>query len=177
MYRINKLLKSDHQLYHSNDLAVLWGITNKNTLYTTVKRYVQKGILIPIHKGLYSAVPLSTLDPSSLGLAVIHRYAYVSTESILFRAGVISQPPTFHTFVTSVSQKTQVGTFSFLYRKLADRYLFNPSGLIYKDGTAMASAERAVADLLYFSPRYYFDLPGAVNWKKVKSIQKEVGYT
>jgi len=44
MYRINELIKLDRKIFHSNDLAIAWGISNKNTLYTTIKRYVQKGI-------------------------------------------------------------------------------------------------------------------------------------
>ena len=56
MYRISELIKLDHKIYHSNDLAILWGITNKNTLYTTIKRYVQKGVLTPIDRGLYSTI-------------------------------------------------------------------------------------------------------------------------
>jgi hypothetical protein len=40
----------------------------------------------------------------------------------------------------------------------------------------MANIERAVADLLYFNSNYYFDNKKRIDWKKVKKIQKEVGY-
>ncbi len=83
MYRINELIKLDRRLYHTNDLAILWGVSNKNTLYTTIKRYVQKEILIPVYKGLCSTIPLSQLNPLEMGVAIVHKYAYLSTESVL----------------------------------------------------------------------------------------------
>lgn len=176
MYKIDKLMKLDRKIYHSKDLAIVWEITNKNTLYTTIKRYVQKGVLIPIYKGLYSTVPSDRLDPVDLGRAVIHKFAYLSTESVLVQAGVISQAVYPYTFVSSWPKKINVGQISFLIRKLKDEYLFHPAGIINDKGFPVAGLERAVADMLYFNPRYHFDVPDNVDWQKVKLIQKEVGY-
>lgn len=176
MYKINTLLKLNRTLYHTNDLGILWDISNKNTLYTTIKRYVQKGILIPIYKGLYTTVPITQLNPFDLGRAVIHRYAYVSTESVLIEHGVISQATYAHTFVSDVAKKIAIGTVSFLFRKLKDSFLHNPTGLTDRDGFPIASLERAIADILYFDPAYHIDLSDRVDWKRVKHIQKEVGY-
>ena len=176
MYKINELIKLDRKLYHSNDLAILWGITNRNTLYTTVKRYMQKGILIPVFKGLYSTIPISQLNPMALGQAIIHRKAYLSTESVLAQAGVIAQAQYMYTFVSSISKKVTVGDTTFLYRQLHNIYLNNPTGIKTGDGFFAATIERAVADMLYFNPKYHFDIRENVDWKKVKDIQKEVGY-
>lgn len=176
MYRISELIKLDRKLYHTNDLAILWGISNKNTLYTAIKRYVQKGILTPIFKGLYSTVPLSQLDPLELGVAVVHKYTYLSTESVLSQAGIIYQTIHKYTFVSSVSKKITAGGISFIYRKLKDEYLNNPSGIANQNGIFISSVERAVADILYFDPNYHFDVPDNIDWKKVNDIQKEVNY-
>ena len=87
MYKIDKLLKLNRDLYHTGDLGVLWEITNKNTLYTTIKRYVQKGILIPIHKGLYATKPLdkiaSTGEISRFMLALKSALAEADTIPVL----------------------------------------------------------------------------------------------
>jgi len=176
MYRLNELIKSDRNIYHSNDLALLWNISNKNTLYTTIKRYVQRGVLIPIYKGLYSTVPVSELDPLDLGRAIIHRYTYLTTESVLAQAGIISQATYAYTFVSSLSKKVTVKSFSFLFRKLKDEYLYNPTGIENKYGNFVATTERAVADMLYFNPKYHFDLSESIDFEKVKRIQKEIGY-
>jgi hypothetical protein len=176
MYRINELLKFDRRLYHSNDLAVLWAISNKNTLYTTIKRYVKKGVLVPIYKGLYSTIALSQLNPLELGVAITHKYTYLSTESVLSQAGIIFQNTYAYTFMSNESKKISIGKISFIFRKLTDKYLNNPSGISYQNGIYVASAERAAADMLYLNPHYHFDAPDNIDWEKLNKIQKEVGY-
>jgi hypothetical protein len=176
MYRISELLKLDRKIYHTNDLALLWGISNKNTLYTAIKRYVQKGILLPIYKGLYATVPIKELNPLELGKAIIHRYAYLSTESVLAQAGIITQVTYAYTFVSSQSNRVTVGSMSFLFRKIKDEYLYNPVGITNQRGNFVATTERAVADMLYFNPKYHFDFAELIDFEKVKHIQKEIGY-
>jgi len=176
MYRINELLQIDRKLFHTGDLAVLWDISNKNTLYTTIKRYVRKGLLKPVYKGLYVTVPLPQLDPLELGKAIIHRYTYLSTESVLVQAGVIFQATYAYTFVSDLPKKVTVGSMSFLFRQLKPEFLNNPAGVLDRNGVFIASTARAVADMLYFNPRYHFDAPQSIDFDKVKSIQKEVGY-
>jgi hypothetical protein len=176
MYRISELLRLDRKLYHTNDLAILWGIANKQTLYITITRYIDKGVLFPIYKGLYSTVPLSSLNPLELGQAIIHRYTYLTTESVLSQAGVISQMVYDYTFVTDLSRRVSVGRWSFRFRKLKDDYLHNPTGITQQNGVFIATVERAVADMLYFNPKAHFDVPETIDLDKVRSIQQEVGY-
>jgi hypothetical protein len=173
---MRELIQLDRKIFHTGDLAVLWDIYSKNTLYTTIKRYVKKGILIPVYKGLYSTVPLSRLDPLELGKAIIHRFTYLSTESVLSQAGIIFQATYAYTFVSDLPKKITVDTMSFLFRKLKPEYLHNPSGILNQNGIFMASPERAVADMLYFNPHYHFDAADIIDFEKVKLIQKEVGY-
>jgi hypothetical protein len=176
MYRINELIKLDRKIYHTNDLAVLWGIANKNTLYTTIKRYIQKQILIRIYKGLYSTVPVHQLNPLELGKAIIHRYTYLSTETVLAQTGVIYQATYAYTFVSDLPKKVIVGSLQFLFRRLKPVYLHNPTGISNQNGIFVATTERAVADMLYFNPKYHFDTPESIDFEKVRSIQREVGY-
>lgn len=176
MYRINELLKLDRKIFHTNDLAILWGISNKHHLYMIITRYIAKGILIPIYKGLYSTVPLSSLNPLDLGRAIVHRYTYLSTESMLAQAGIISQAVFDYTFVSDQSRKVTIGEWTYRFRKLKDEFLYHPAGIIDLDGIFVASAERAVADMLYFNPKYHFDVIVGIDFEKVKSLQKEIGY-
>jgi hypothetical protein len=141
-----------------------------------ITRYIDRGVLFPIYKGLYATVPLASLNPLELGQAIIHRYTYLSTESVLFQAGIISQPVYDQTYVANMSKRVSVGQWSFRYRQLKDEYLYNPGGIINQNGFFTASTERAVADMLYFNPRYHFDVPESIDFDKVKLIQKEVGY-
>ena len=176
MYRMSELNQLDRKIFHTNDLAILWKITNRHNLYMTITRYIDKGVLFPIYKGLYSTVPLASLNPLELGQAIIHRYTYLTTESILAQAGIISQTVYDYTFVTDISKRVTVGSWSFRYRQLKDDYLHNPAGIVNQDGIFLASTERAVADMLYFNPKYHFDVPESIDFDKVRLIQKEVGY-
>lgn len=176
MYRINKLLKEKNTLFHTQDLAVLWGITNRNTLYTTIKRYVKKGIFVPIYKGFYTTVDLEQLDPVSLGMRALRGYAYLSTETVLGRAGVIFQLSPHITLISSVSKTISIGDQSYQVRSMRDEFLYNDRGIRIENEIPIASPERAMADLLYFNPSYYFDNLKALDIQKMRSIQKEVGY-
>jgi hypothetical protein len=142
----------------------------------TITRYIDKGVIFPIYKGLYSTVPVSTLDPLELGKAVIHRYTYLTTESVLAQAGIISQITYAYTFVSNVSKKVAVGSLAFLFRQLKDEYLHNPTGVVNQKGVFVATPERAAADMKYFNPKYHFDATVSLDMDKVKSIQKEIGY-
>lgn len=179
MYRINKLLKLDQKLVHTRDLALLWSISNPNTLYTTIKRYVQKGVLLPVHKGLYSTVPLTQIDPVRVGIAILHTYAYISCETVLAQAGIIFQAVPAITLVTTLSKKFCVNDMQYVARQLKPQFLYQTIGITQKDqgdGYCIASVERAVADMLYFNKQYHFDAHAQIDWDRVTYIQKKIGY-
>ena len=174
--KLKSLLEDKRGLYHTQDLAVLWGIDNPNTLYTTVRRYVARGFLNRIYKGYYSSVPLAEVDPFHLGVVALHGYGYVSTESVLAGHGVIAQDVKYITLVSGFSKRFEINGFKFLSRKMKEEYLLNRAGVLVEHGVRRASVERAVADMLYFNPDYHFDGKDFINWKKVREIQNTVGY-
>lgn len=174
--RISKLIHFKQPIFHINDLAIIWNINNRNSLYTLLKRYTQTGILFRIFKGLYSLYPLKDLDPYLLGLKAIHRFAYVSTESILVENGIIPQIIYDYTFVSSISLKMKIGDYYHTFRKLDDKYLFNPEGIYEQNGIRKAIKERAAVDLLYFNPKAVLDGKNLLNMDKIKVLQKEIGY-
>ena len=155
--KLNLLLKSGRKLFHTQDLAVLWAMENRNSLYTVIKRMVKRGILLPVIKGLYSTVPLNEINKYQLGTALIHKYCYVSLETVLFNEGIIHQKIYPITFVSSVSQKVEHDGVLYIYRKMKPELFFSPDGIEEKDGYFIASRDRAISDILYFNPKYYFD--------------------
>jgi len=158
--KIKKLLQDPRKLYHTQDLAVLWGIDNYK-----------------IHKGFYSTVSLDKVDTILLGLIGLHRYGYLSTESVLAKEGLIFQDVKYITLVSDISKRIDVSGHKFLVRQMKDSYLYNETGITMNDeGIKVASVERAVADMLYFNPSYHFDAKNIIDWKKVKEIQNKIGY-
>ena len=172
--KLNLLLKDPRDLFHTQDLSLLWNTENKNTLYMTIKRYVQKDILIRIQKGFYSKVSLDQVGPIKLGIGFLHSFCYLSLESILSRQGIISQSIPYITLVSDKSKKFEINNNLYISRQMKDEFLFNEEGIVDKDGIKQATIERAVADMIYFSPHFHFDAPSLIDWKKVKQIQKTV---
>lgn len=176
MCRINKLLEINRKLFHTNDLAILWNIEDRHHLHIIISRYLKKGILYPIYRGLYSVLPIHELDPIDLGKSIIHSYTYLSTESILSKAGIISQTVYDFTFIADKSKKIKVGDWVFRYRQMQDEFLYHPAGIVEQDDSFFATTERAIADMLYYNPRYHFDIVELIDFKKVTLMQKEIGY-
>ena len=48
--RFAKIARLGEVVFHTKDLANLWRIENTNTLYTTIKRYIKKGLLFRNYK-------------------------------------------------------------------------------------------------------------------------------
>jgi len=163
-------------VFHAGDLANLWKIRNRNTLYTTLKRYVKGGLLHRIYKGLYSLKPIEQIDPFLLGVKALHKYAYISAETVLAQAGIIQQIIGQITLVSSQSKRFSINGNHYYSRKLADQFLYNPIGINEGYGVKKATMERAAADLLYFNPYANFDAEKFINWRKIKYIQKQIGY-
>lgn len=157
MNKLNILLKSNERLFHTQDLALLWGIENRNTLRTTIKRYIKKGVLIKVFRGLYSTIPIDEIDKFELGTSLIHRYCYVSCETVLFLEGVINQIVYPITYVSSISTKFEINGVLYIYRQAKPELLLNPDGVLHKKGYFVATKERAISDMKYFSPKYYLD--------------------
>lgn len=174
MNYLTLLLRANRSLFHTQDLRVLWDISNSNTLYTAIKRYIQRGVLFPVQKGLYSTIPLSELDPWALGVAAVHAYSYISCESVLAKAGYLNHVPQAITLVGSQAKKFELGGHQFVVRRLADQFLFQPIGVVVENGVRQTTVERALADLLYFNP--YAQLDASVPWGSILRMQKEIGY-
>lgn len=171
------LAQMSEKIFHFDDLANLWQIQSKNTLHTTLKRYVQKGLFYRIYRGLYAIDRVEKLDPYLLGCKALHSFCYVGGESVLEKEGIIFQKVYAVTLFSQKSRHFQIGNNRYHCRQLKNTHLFNPIGIIERDGVKYATVERAVADLLYFNPKYYFDADNLIDWGKVKSLQKEIGYT
>lgn len=171
-----QIAKLNQTVFHAKDLANLWQIKNPNTLYTTIQRYVQKGLLFRIYKGFLAIKPLNQINPLLLGIKALHRPAYISGETILSQAGIIQQNINCVTLISSVSKKFSIGQYHYHCRCLSDKFLHQNIGIIKKNDINTATINRAIADMLYFNSKTYFDATQLINWQKVKEIQKQIGY-
>lgn len=176
--RLSSLSALGESVFHADDVANLWGIANKNTLYTTLSRYVAGGLIHRVYKGLYAVKKIKEINPLLLGVKSLHSSAYVSCESVLYKEGVLNQPPQEIVVVSRFSKHFSIAGINYRSRKMRDEFLFNDAGIEMKDGVRIASLPRAIADTLYFNPKKYFDAVNSnlINWNKVKEIVIAVGY-
>lgn len=173
--RFAQLAAMGELIFHTDDLARLWQIRGNN-LHTTLKRYAKQKLIYRIWRGMYAIKPPSQLDPLLLGVKALHAYGYVSCETVLARFGIISQQPQTITLISSASRRFSLAGHFYYSRKLLDIYLYSPAGIEDGEGIKQALPERAVADILYFNPKAHIDSPSLVDWKKVRQLQKTLGY-
>ncbi len=176
MDKYEVLLNQGKKTFHASDLALLWEIDNQDTLNVTLKRFVDRGILKRIHKGFYATTDIKDIDQFDLGFSYLNTYSYVSLETILAREGIIFQELMYITFVSSKSITFEINNKMYKARQLKDEFLNNTLGICKKDEHYEASTERAVADILYYNPKYHFDNMTSIDFEKVLSLQKEIGY-
>ena len=174
--RFQILAKLEEKIFHINDLAKLWHIENKNTLYVTIHRYASQKLIYRLYKGFYSIKPMKDLDPLLIGLKAMHQYAYISTETILAESGIIQQLIPGITMISAESRKFLIGNNEYICRKMKDISLFNPVGIEHISQVKKANVTRAVADLLYYNKMAHFDNTNPIDWHKVKEMQIELSY-
>ena len=179
MYMINKLnelLKNDQKVFSTSELAVCWSMSNKNTLYTTIKRYVASEKLYRIQKGLYSIIKPDKLDHLYVARRLVGGYCYLSLNSILYESGYRSQKPGSFSFVSEKSIRLNWEGEEIRSRQLQDRYLYNDvETSIDYNGVRKASCLRAICDTLYFNKLAHFDKK--IDWQSVNELQDYIGYT
>lgn len=172
--RFLQLAKLGGLIFNTNDLARIWNIKNRNTLLTALKRYVASGLIYRLYRGLYSLKKVEDLDLIVLGAKAINNYCYLGGETVLAKHGVIFQQINYLTFIGQKTKRFQIGSQSYYLRQLKDEYLYNDTGVNKTGKVNEASLERAVADILYFNPRYHFDNQKAINMVELKKIQHAV---
>jgi predicted transcriptional regulator of viral defense system len=134
--------------YTISDLEKVTGLS-RNSLYVTIKRMVDRGVLERIGSGIYR--PFTT--PPSIEKVASSLYIpnYLSFESALSRYGVLTLIPYTLTFATTrKSKRFTVEGRDIEFRQLK-RGLF--WGYEMEGGIYIARPEKAFLDLIYFASR------------------------
>lgn len=177
VYRMNKqalLTNSNLLLFHTGDLSTIWGTKSANTLYTTIKRFVQTNKIFRIQKGLYSLIKPEKVDPLLVSRKLIKGYCYLSLETVLFQSGFRSQRPFHYSFVGEKCLILDWNDINVKSHQLADKFLYNDTETFIENNIRQAKPLRAICDALYFNPLAHFDKD--INWKEVTELQNEIGY-
>ncbi len=155
--RFAQLATMGELIFSVQDVATIWHIKNPQTLRMLLTRYVKRGLLYRIWRGLYSVIPPKKINPMLLGIKALHRYAYISCETVLFDAGLINQRPTEITIVSNVSKRFSLLGYHYRSRKMNDEELYDTSGIALQNAIRVATPERAKRDMNYFNSKKYYD--------------------
>lgn len=119
------------------------------SLYVTLNRLVNYGVLTRLRRGVYQAA----LQPSELpriANALVYP-SYLSFESALSRYGILSQAPFMLTFATSRrSQRLVLGETAVEFHQLKQELFF---GYTLVAGLFLAEPEKALLDQCYLTSR------------------------
>lgn len=150
------LARSGQTVFRTADLALYWGIGDKDYLKNKVYRLVKSGELIRLKNGLFAWA--QDYDPFLAANKLVCP-SYVSLQTVLAQAGAIFQYDSAIHSIAQISTEKKIGATRFVYRKIRDDILFQKKGVILRDNASIASPERAFLDWLYLNPSINVD-----NW-------------
>ena len=146
--------KDIRTVFRLNDVALLVGETNFQSLNKKLNYYVRTGKLQNPRKGIYTK---PNYNPEELA-CIIYTPSYISLEYILQKAGIVFQYDSRITAASYLSRSIEVVDRTYLFRKIKGEILVNTAGIIRQDNYInIATAERAFLDLLYLNTDCYFD--------------------
>lgn len=151
-----KTLQKINKLYYTIlDLQII-GPYSKDSLYVVLNRLVKQKELIRLTPGVY-ILPQRYGEIERIA-NVLYFPSYLSFDSALAKYGVISQLPYTLMFVSPLKTKTiQLDNYRVEYRKIRRELFFEYA--IARDGLFIATPEKALFDIYYFSllGKMYFD--------------------
>ncbi len=164
--RLDILHKSDKTVFSTTDLALAWGIENRNVLRVDIARAKGAKYLVAIQRGLYH---IAGMKIDSLELAgKLKKNSYISFETVLAREGIIRQwyDSIFSASDRRVEIKNEHGIFS--YRRLPEDVLNDRRGIVNAGTHFVATKERAVCDYFYSVGYMHLDDVSGLNLDLVR---------
>ncbi|MBL7113007.1 MAG: hypothetical protein ISS19_13800 [Bacteroidales bacterium] len=159
--------KDIRSVFRLNEIALLVGETNFQSLNKKLNYYVRTGKLQNPRKGIYTK---PDYDPEELACS-IYTPSYISLEYVLQKSGIVFQFDSRITSASYLSRSTEVKGRTYLYRKIKGEILVNTTGINRQDNHInIASAERAFLDLMYLNTEYYFDNLNPLNKQIVYNL-------
>ncbi|HED08292.1 MAG TPA: hypothetical protein ENI57_09275 [Ignavibacteria bacterium] len=161
------LFKDNRTVFRLKDVAMLVGETNFQSLNTKLNYAVRTGKLQNPRKGIY-AKPGYSIEELACS---VYAPSYISLEYVLQKAGLVFQYDSGITSVSYLRRDIVVDGQAYRYRKIKGEILVNTAGILQqKNNVNIATPERAFLDMLYLSPKYYFDNLNPLNNKTVYKL-------
>lgn len=161
------IYRSKKTVFSLQEIAILWGETNKGRVINMVNYYIRTGLLHHIRRGIYSKA--GVYDRRELATKILVP-SYVSFETVLVDAAIVYQRYDRIFVASYVTRDVEVAGQTFSFRRLPEHLFANPLGIINRNGTSIATPERAFLDTIYTHKGYHFDNLDSIDWKKAEKL-------
>jgi len=150
---IEKLVISGKKVFTTEDLAVIWGITQRRQLLERINYYLREKRLLHIYKGVYAYGDFTPLDVAQklVPLSYLSLYTTSQMHGLTFQ---------YYTSIFCLALRTKTYELNgqkYIYHKLKESVFYNELGLVNRGRYIVADRERTVCDMLYFFPNAAFD--------------------
>lgn len=163
---IEKLITSGKKVFTTDDLAVIWQISDRDKLIQRIKYYLRNHRLIHIYKGIYAYGEFTNLE-------VAQKLVPLSYVSLYTTAQIYGLTFQFYSTIFCLSLKSkkyEIDGQKYEYHKVKESIFCSDIGLIKQNGLTLASKERTICDLLYVYPNFAFDNLSGVNVLELSAI-------
>jgi hypothetical protein len=162
---IMTIYRESRTVFRLNDIAMLMGVSDFQSLNKKLNYYVHTGKLNNPRKGIYTK---PGYDPEEMACSVFTP-SYISLQYVLQKAGIVFQYDSRITSVSYLSRFIEIENREFIYRKIKGSSLVNTAGIFRQNNHInIASTERAFLDFLYLEKEFHFD--------NLNPLNKEVVY-
>lgn len=164
---LSVLLRTGKTVFSTKDLALLWGEPNTGATRIRLHQLVETGELHNIRQGFYATS--RNYNRQELATRILTP-SYISFETVLVQEGLIYQYFEAISLACYTTREFVVDGQQYRFRKMKRTVLLNLMGIEPGEGASMATRERAMLDMLYVDPFFYFDNVNSVNWERVFAI-------
>jgi len=163
------LLESGHTVFTYDFLQDILWIGNKNTLKGIVKSLLKSKVLVAIHPW-YRGLP--GFDQYEFA-SKLKSPSYITCETVLQQEAVIFQDYSSEcTLVWTNTVTVDIEDYQYRFRKMKLEILLDPLGVHKTQAKQIASKERAICDMLYYVPNYYFDNIGSIDIELMEKLSQ-----
>lgn len=161
------LYNSNRTVFRLNNIALLTGIQNFQSLNSKINYAVRTSKLFNPRKGIYTKPGFNREELA----CSVYTPSYISLEYVLQKYGIVFQFDSAITAVSYLSRSIKVEDTTYRFRKIKATVLTNTNGILRQNNHVnIATPERAFLDLLYLENNYYFDNLNSLNKKIVGKL-------
>lgn len=149
------------------EIAQLYPAVSYKRLKDRLSYFTKTGRLKRLRPGIYAKTEYNPLELANK----VYKPAYISLETVLFKAGVVFQAHRTIFLVSYLTRSMTIDQTELQFRQIKASVLTNLFGIDAQTGYFIATPERAFLDAVYIYRDYHFDNLDILDWNKIKLLK------